>query len=137
MRVVAQVLDETERGGEAEGGDGDGDGGDNGGTLLGEVTFSALRFLPPPRPVAAADDGGDGGWAEEWFPLVLPGDASTNSRLHLHFRFDTVKTGMASIRLGGVRGSSDAVAFAEAPPPTPSRSGEGGGTTLRRRRLRR
>ena len=53
VRVVAQVLDETERGGrrrggEAEGGDGDGDGDSDGSdddTLLGEVTFSALRFL--------------------------------------------------------------------------------------------
>ena len=56
-------------------------------------------------------------------PLVVPGDAATNSRLHLQFSFDRVKTGMDSIRLGGC----EDIEMPPSPQPSPVAFGGGGG----------
>ncbi|GMH78375.1 hypothetical protein TrST_g3556 [Triparma strigata] len=55
--------------------------------ILGEVKFSAVRFLSALEPT------------EEWLPLTFPGDESSNSKVQLEFNFEEAKVGMAVFTL--------------------------------------
>ena len=55
--------------------------------ILGEVKFSAVRFLSALEP------------QEEWLPLTYPGDESSNSKVQLEFKFEEAKVGMAVFTL--------------------------------------